>query len=141
MIFRVIGPEEVVWPAPVRADRLDDLWQGTCFELFVPGRQEPLYSEFNFSPSTAWAAYDFSSYRTGMRDRAATVNAVISRLPDGVHVRFDYVNLEPGPVHAGLAAVLEEVGGTKSYWALAHAPGTPDFHNPACFTAALPPPL
>ena len=39
----------------------------------------------------------------------------------------------------GLAAVVEEVGGTKTYWALAHGAATPDFHHPACFAADLPP--
>jgi len=28
----------------------------------------------------------------------------------------------------------------KSYWALAHPPGAPDFHDPSCFTATLAPP-
>jgi hypothetical protein len=40
----------------------------------------------------------------------------------------------------GISAVIEEVGGTKSYWALAHPPGKPDFHHPTCFAATLPPP-
>ena len=39
----------------------------------------------------------------------------------------------------GLSAVIEEVDGTKSYWALAHGAGPPDFHNPACFAYHLPP--
>ena len=29
----------------------------------------------------------------------------------------------------GLAAVIEETDGNKSYWALAHPPGKPDFHH------------
>ncbi len=37
----------------------------------------------------------------------------------------------------GLSAVLEEKDGTKSYWALAHPDGKPDFHEPGCFTAKL----
>ena len=36
-----------------------------------------------------------------------------------------------------LAVVLEERDGTKSYWALAHAPDKPDFHAPDCFIAKL----
>lgn len=40
----------------------------------------------------------------------------------------------------GLSAVIEEMGGTKSYWALAHPPGAPDFHHPTCFAATLPAP-
>jgi hypothetical protein len=40
----------------------------------------------------------------------------------------------------GLAAVIEEQGGVKSYWALAHPDAKPDFHAPACFAATLPAP-
>ena len=39
----------------------------------------------------------------------------------------------------GLSAVIEEQDGTKSYWALAHPDGPPDFHDPACFAASLSP--
>ena len=39
-----------------------------------------------------------------------------------------------------LTAVIEEQGGTKSYWALAHPAERPDFHDPACFVATLPAP-
>jgi hypothetical protein len=38
----------------------------------------------------------------------------------------------------GLAAVIEEKGGRISYWALAHAPGKPDFHHRDCFQLRLP---
>ena len=38
----------------------------------------------------------------------------------------------------GLSAVIEEQGGVKSYWALAHPDAKPDFHAPACFAATLP---
>jgi hypothetical protein len=33
----------------------------------------------------------------------------------------------------GLSAVIEETSGHKSYWALAHPPGRPDFHHSDCF--------
>ncbi len=41
-----------------------------------------------------------------------------------------------------LSAVIEETDGTKSYWALRHPPGAPDFHHPDCFALTLeaPPP-
>ena len=45
-------------------------------------------------------------------------------------------------LNLAFSAVIEETGGTKSYWALTHPPGKPDFHHPTCFTATLPaPPL
>ena len=33
----------------------------------------------------------------------------------------------------GLSAVIEETGGQKSFWALAHGPGKADFHHADCF--------
>lgn len=43
-------------------------------------------------------------------------------------------------LHIALSAVIEEVDGTKSYWALRHPPGPPDFHHPDCFALTLGPP-
>ena len=50
----------------VAAARSDDLWRHTCFEAFVGTSPGAPYYELNFSPSTQWAAYRFSSHRTGM---------------------------------------------------------------------------
>jgi hypothetical protein len=45
------------------------------------------------------------------------------------------------PWQLNLTSVLQQLDGTKSYWALAHPPdGPPDFHHPACFVLELPPP-
>ena len=130
-------------PAPQDRARAQGLWQTTCFELFVASGTAAGYSEFNFSPSSRWAAYRFSAYREGMKNRTMT------RIPEisVVHTPECFslsVALAPDIVaHAAslaLAAVIEEVGGTKSYWALAHPPGKPDFHHPTCFAATLAPP-
>ncbi|MDF7777123.1 DOMON-like domain-containing protein [Sphingomonas sp. AOB5] len=40
----------------------------------------------------------------------------------------------------GISAVIEEADGTKSYWALKHPAGKPDFHHPDCFALELPAP-
>lgn len=42
-----------------------------------------------------------------------------------------------GPWRLALSAVIEETDGTKSYWALRHPPGAPDFHHPDCFALTL----
>jgi len=39
----------------------------------------------------------------------------------------------------GLSAVLEAHDGTRSYWALRHPPGQPDFHHPDAFAVTLEP--
>jgi hypothetical protein len=37
------------------------------------------------------------------------------------------------PWRLGLSALIEDKNGRKSYWALAHPPGKPDFHHGDCF--------
>ena len=139
LTYRVAGADRVVpqpWRAPGRAD---ELWRTTCFELFLR-LDAARYVEFNFSPSTRWAAYAFSGYRNGMTPLPRDVDPFIERLEDGVEVDCDLGGLPLGPLAMSLSAVIEEEGGVKSFWALAHAPGPPDFHNPACFIATLPAP-
>ena len=119
--------------------RRDELWRTTCFESFVRGEDEAAYREYNFAPSGHWAAYDFTGRREGMAE-APLANPPYIRLEDnlvwwGLGATFA---LEAGRKWAlGLAAVIEEADGTKSYWALAHGGPEPDFHDPACFTARL----
>ncbi len=127
-------------PCRTEPERTDGLWQTTCFELFVQGSEEG-YREFNFSPSGAWAAYRFTGYREGMTplDTPAPEIALEQtgeRL--ALTVTLDASALPPMPWKIGLSAVIEEQDGTKSYWALAHPPGKPDFHHPACFALQLP---
>jgi hypothetical protein len=37
----------------------------------------------------------------------------------------------------GLSAVVEHADGARSYWALQHPPGKPDFHHPDSFAMQL----
>ena len=54
-------------------------------------------------------------------------------------VRLEWPAFADGQVwRLGLAAVIEETDGNRSYWALAHPPGDPDFHHSDCFALALP---
>src|SRR5262245_27252521 len=54
-------------PPVTTSVRADELWRHTCFELFVRPSPDAAYYEFNISPSTQWAAYQFNEYRSGMR--------------------------------------------------------------------------
>jgi hypothetical protein len=129
-------------PVVVAAARGEELWQHTCFEAFVRASSGDGYYEFNFSPSTQWAAYRFGGYRSGMsvpaevRPFAIDVQSTPDRYTLQTSLELDRL---PGLPHAdvwrlGLSAVIEEMGGQKSYWALAHPPGRPDFHHMDCFT-------
>lgn len=134
--------DEIVLPAPSAPVRGNNLWRTTCFEAFLAPKDMPGYLELNFSPSSRWAAYEFSAYRDGM------VQAGLPAPPDiDLSVRSERLDLmaklllDPRrvPCRLGLSAVIEEKNGTKSYWALAHPPGKPDFHHPDCFVLELPP--
>jgi hypothetical protein len=59
----------------------------------------------------------------------------IEPLEDGVRITLEYAS---DVSQINLCAVIEEIDGTKSYWALAHPPGKPDFHHPDCFALTLP---
>jgi len=139
--------DRIVIPPPVRyGSRSDGLWKTTCFESFVKTATSG-YFEFNFSPSTAWAAYRFSSYREGMIEADLDPPHFDVELSDQgleIFLAADVSQLEGLDAKASwtlaLSAVIEEIDGTKSYWALKHPPGPPDFHHPDCFALTLPAP-
>jgi hypothetical protein len=45
--------------------------------------------------------------------------------------------LSAAEARLALSAVIEERGGQRSYWALRHPPGPPDFHHPDGFALLL----
>lgn len=132
---RFVIPEPAEEP-----DRANNLWETTCFEVFLRKAGADSYREWNFAPSGEWAAYDFTAYRDGRTD--AEVSAPYVRLEDnmtwwalGATIAVD----AEASWQLGLSVILEEKDGTKSYWAIAHREGgRPDFHDPACFGASLP---
>ena len=140
LAYRASGTmADLLIPSPARPARTDALWQHTCFETFLRAPADGGYLEFNFAPSTEWAAYAFSGYRSAMEivadasvsieaeatDDALTLIATLEGLPDDAGWRL------------GLSAVMEEKSGRRSYWALAHPPGKPDFHHSDCFALEL----
>ena len=138
--YRIACPPDLL-RLPKSADpvRSDGLWQHTCMEAFIAGA-DGSYCEFNLSPSGAWAAYDFASYRAGMRDRETTPPLIAGEEGGDFFELAATIDVTGLSGKLSLTAVVEEAGGTKSYWALAHANGQPDFHHAACFAAMLPAP-
>jgi hypothetical protein len=121
-------------PPPATLIRAGELWRHTCFEAFARASLGEAYYEFNFAPSTQWAAYGFDSYRTGRRV-AAEIAAPRIEVQSGAarYALQAWLELDLASCRLGLAAVIEEANGNKSYWALAHPPGKPDFHHSDCF--------
>jgi hypothetical protein len=128
-------------PPATAAARTDELWQHTCFEAFIRAMPSEAYYEFNFAPSTQWAAYWFSNYRNGIRI-ATEIGAPQIEVQWGhecytlqASLKLDQLSSLPTDTvwHLGLSALIEETSGHKSYWALVHPPGKADFHHPVCF--------
>ncbi len=118
-------------PPEAQPVRTDELWKHTCFEFFARPAGGEAYDEFNFSPSTQWAAYAFDQARTGMRDvEMAAPRISVTRASDRLtmDVALDICGLPDDPWAVALTAVIEETNGRRSYWALKHPPGKPDFH-------------
>lgn len=139
--WKVEGAGGLVLPPLAGKGRADGLWQATCFELFIRPEGGDGYAEFNLSPSERWAAYDFTGYREGMEDRPVPRDPVCTARRGQSVLIFDAAipaaALPQLPWAYGLTAVIEEEGGRKSYWAIAHREDRPDFHHEACFAARL----
>lgn len=144
--FVVTGENKAIkFPARNAPSRKDELWRRTCFEAFLRLPRARGYYEFNFSPSTEWAAYRFSAYREDMSPVAEIAAPVIFthaaarrfQLQASVDIGGLPMARERPAWKLGLAAVIEETDGVKSYWSLAHPPGKPDFHHRDAFVHVL----
>ncbi len=155
--YRLEGDIDALAIPPVAPpQRADGLWQTTCFEVFITVlpqtgsvlKTEPVfdsgYYEFNFSPSTAWAAYAFTRYRQGMAMANLSEPVKIAVCRDIGWLELESVaNLgglglpNEGTWHLGLSAVIRQKSGDLSYWAYAHPQGKPDFHHPDSFAFEL----
>ena len=137
--YHVTGDiDALALPAVAMPERVNELWKHTCFEAFARPLPGAAYLEFNLAPSTRWAAYHFDDIRKGMRDADVPPPVIeIERSADNLVLRATLA-VPDGALRVGLSAVIEERGGARSYWALAHPAGKPDFHHCDCFALELP---
>jgi hypothetical protein len=135
---------DIKLPAPAKAARTDELWERTCFEAFLREGDDEGYYEFNLAPSTNWQAYRFSGYRKGRREAGEVAKPRIECEVTRSHfelraaVELGLMARGRGRWRLALSVVIEEIGGAKSYWALAHPPGKPDFHHADGFAFDIP---
>ncbi len=146
LAYRLAGKiAELYLPALANPIRADELWRRTCFETFVRPSSGEGYFEFNIAPSGQWATYAFSAYRANMRSPHEAIEPIIESRTTADHyeleVALDLSGLPGDPVDAtwrlGVCAVIEEISGRKSYWALTHPPGKADFHHADGFAVEI----
>ena len=117
-------------PALQTPTATDNLWQHTCFEAFIGVQGDSRYHEFNFSPSSQWAAYAFSGYREKLEWTGCTVHVTPhTDLQATIPATAFPPNPQSKPLQLALSAVIETTTGEKSYWSLYHPTEHPDFHH------------
>lgn len=121
--------------ASTTAQRRDNIWTHTCFEIFISPQHREDYWEVNIAPSGDWNFYHFQEYRTGMRREEAfqslPVHASWTQNTFHIATTIDLQKIctAPNILGTGIASVLAEKNGALSYWAVKHAPDRPDFHR------------
>ncbi len=144
--FRLSGRiNDLAIPGPEEPVRTVGLWEETCFEAFLRPAGSDAYFEFNLSPSSQWAVFDFTDYRQNLRQldvgRAPVIDCEETSEQLALAAVID-LSMLPPDVHAqdwtlGLSCVVKTKDGATSYWALAHPPEKPDFHDSNCFALTL----
>lgn len=125
----------IIYPA-------ENLWQTTCFEIFLKNKQFPSYYEFNFNSSGDWNLFYFSNYRERVKNFSHSVKIKMSTqmINDKIQLRYildlkELAHLK-FPCQANLASVIREKS-KISYWSQKHNKKTPDFHDPENFSLQL----
>ena len=116
--------------------RFDNLWKTTCFEIFW-SHDGTSYREFNLSPSSRWACYDFDGFRDGMRDAPAEVEIVATACAEELRLEAHIQSDLRLPATIALNGIIEDHDGVNRFWALSFRAGAPEFHATECRALAL----
>ena len=132
--FRLKGDIPAIkLPEISHPERKDNLWKTTCFEIFWQPEGGSPYREFNLSPSSCWANYNFDDIRENGRDGQVHAIAIAcSHDERELVLRASIASELPDPAQVALNAIVEDGEGNIQYWALGFPEGKPDFHSEAC---------
>lgn len=135
--------DEILWPLKnYTPQRKDNLWQHTCFELFISDTDNKPYVEYNFSPSFDWNATLFHDYRkpSGPANCEPPQNKILQRSGS----RHEYQIALPltkfetvQPLNLGITTIIESNDSQMLYFALIHTADKPDFHRRDSFVLNL----
>jgi hypothetical protein len=123
--------------------RTTELWEHTCFELFVGLKNSQEYWEFNLSPSGDWNVYHLDRYRQGLRAETAftslpfVTQTQADRLSIQLEFDLDRIGAIERPLDIGITTVIEQQTGEINYYALTHCGLEADFHLRDSFTITL----
>jgi hypothetical protein len=140
--YTLVGDlSRVDFPVMREGRHADRLWTRTCFECFFlsPDGQ---YVEFNFSPSSEWAVYEFKGYREGMQQSMMRIAPKIlcaqTQVVFELNASVDLSGSEAARVIESssllnLATVIRLKDDRYCYFSLGFGDGEPDFHRRESF--------
>ena len=137
--FRIQGGiARIKIPGHAASERMDNLWKTTCFEIFWQPLDGTYYREFNLSPSSRWACYDFDDFRLNRRDAPVEAIAISSSHNESeLALEAEIASDLPQPAGVALNAIVEDMDGNIQFWALAFPAGKPEFHHVDCRALVL----
>ena len=132
--FRIYGDiGQLLIPEHKHAERMDNLWKTTCFEIFWQPDGGSYYREFNLSPSSRWACYDFDDFREGMRNAPVeAISVSCSHDEARLELHANIASALPVPANVALNGIVEDKAGNIQFWALKFAEGKAEFHSEVC---------
>lgn len=132
--FRLEGDVALIKiPVLAPGERTDFLWQTTCFEIFWQPGSGSWYREFNLSPSSRWACYDFDDFRLNSRDGPVDAIAIACSFTERELILEAAIACDLAlPARIALNAIVEDHAGNIQFWALAFPGGKPEFHAEVC---------
>ncbi|MBL4681930.1 MAG: hypothetical protein JKY88_14560 [Pseudomonadales bacterium] len=134
--FNVAGNiESLKLPKAVdQPHREDELWNATCFELFLSRDNLPRYHEFNYSPSGHWQSYSFIQYRAGKNEckHLTLIKSHLKKESNTLRINLELAyashDIVTHNMKIGISCILQDLSGAYHYYSLGHALKA-DFHN------------
>jgi hypothetical protein len=137
--------DTVVLPPPlVTPSRKFELWEATCFELFLGVPGEPNYWEVNLAPTGDWNIFALDGYRQGLRNELAfasmpmVIDRQLNSFQLGLELDLSQIISSTQPIEVAITTVIQPRQGELSYWAITHCGKVADFHLRDSFTMLMP---
>jgi len=131
--FEITGDiSNYIFNHPSRQTRKNELWKETCFELFLAHKNSSEYYEANISPSTEWNFYNFSDYKTDMKEKKDIYAPLISsvKMVDKYSISFEFeFNAIRSNLSFNLCVILLDKEGIRDFYSIHRKKENVDFHD------------
>lgn len=123
-------------------ERKWNLWEHTCFEMFIASTETSDYFEFNFSPSGNWNVFHLDDLRLGIKEHPhirITIHPPLietNSYSQSIEI-VDQNEILKHYKQIGITAITKEKEVAK-YWSILHPKkDIPDFHTRESFCLKL----